>query len=84
MKLTSYYESVIIIKNQIKMYRKEKKLTQRKLAEVVGVTERTIISLEKGKYKPSIILAYKLASFFNTSIENLFCLKEYIKNEQEE
>lgn len=58
-------------------------MTQRELAEAVNVTERTIISLEKGHYKPSIVLAYKLARFFHTDIETLFCLKEYLKNDEE-
>lgn len=71
------------IPNLIRKFRKQEKITQRELAEAVGVTERTIISLEKGCYKPSIILAYKLAQFFHTDIETLFCLKEYLKNEKE-
>ena len=39
--------------------------------------------LEKGKYKPSIVLAYKLAKLFGTDIETLFCLKEFGENEEE-
>lgn len=58
-------------------------MTQREVAEKVRVTERTIISVEKGKYKPSIVLAYKLAKLFGTDIETLFCLKEFIENEEE-
>ncbi|WP_317638276.1 helix-turn-helix transcriptional regulator [Lactobacillus xylocopicola] len=57
--------------------------TQRELAEKAGVTERTIISVEQGKYKPSILLAYKLAQVFATDIETLFCLKEYFENDEE-
>lgn len=78
------YKRAIIINNKIKEYRKKYHLTQRELASKVDVTERTIISLEKGRYKPSIILAYKLAQFFETDIETLFCLKEYVENEQKE
>ncbi len=66
---------------KLKEYRLQKNLTQVEIAEIVGVTSRTIISLENGKYKPSIMLAYKLSLLFNTSIEDLFCLKE---NKQEE
>lgn len=51
-------------------------MTQQELADRVKVSSRTIISLEKGKYNPSILLAYKIALIFNTTIENLFCLKE--------
>lgn len=57
-------------------------MTQRELAEQVDVTERTIISIEKGRYKPSLVLAYKLAQVFGTDIESLFCLKEYVENEE--
>ncbi|MBL1060411.1 MULTISPECIES: helix-turn-helix transcriptional regulator [Lactobacillus] len=69
--------------NLVKQYRKENKMTQREVAEKVRVTERTIISVEKGKYKPSIVLAYKLAKLFGTDIETLFCLKEFVENEEE-
>ena len=58
-------------------------MTQREVAEKVHVTERTIISVEKGRYKPSIVLAYKLAKLFGTNIETLFCLEEFVKNEEE-
>jgi putative transcriptional regulator len=74
---------VIKIPNLVKQYRKENKMTQREVAEKVRVTERTIISVEKGKYKPSIVLAYKLAKLFGTDIETLFCLKEFVENEEE-
>ena len=74
---------MIKIPNLVKQYRKENKMTQREVAEKVRVTERTIISVEKGKYKPSIVLAYKLAKLFGTDIETLFCLKEFGKNEEE-
>ena len=74
---------MIKIPNLVKQYRKENKMTQREVAEKVRVTERTIISVEKGKYKPSIVLAYKLAKLFGIDIETLFCLKEFVKNEEE-
>lgn len=62
--------------NKLKEYRLGYGLTQSQLAELVHVSQRTIISLEKGQYKPSIMLAYRLARVFNTTIEDLFCLKE--------
>lgn len=62
--------------NRVKEYRSSLNLTQKQLAEAVFVTQRTIISLEKGQYKPSIMLAYRLSFLFNTTIEELFCLKE--------
>lgn len=77
------FQGGIKIPNLVKQYRKENKMTQREVAEKVRVTERTIISVEKGKYKPSIVLAYKLAKLFGTDIETLFCLKEFVENEEE-
>ena len=65
-----------ILINRLKEYRNEFGFTQNQLAELVHVSQRTIISLEKGQYKPSILLAYRLATIFNTSMELLFCLEE--------
>lgn len=64
------------MKNRLKEYRTQAKMTQQELADRVNVTSRTIISLEKGIYNPSILLAYKISLVFNTNIEELFCLKE--------
>ena len=60
------------MKNNLEKLRKEKNLSQEELAEILEVSRQTICSLEKGKYNPSIILAFKIAKFFNTSIENIF------------
>ncbi|AKG03533.1 transcriptional regulator [Salimicrobium jeotgali] len=64
------------MKNHIKYFRKEKNMTQQQLADKVSVSSRTIISLEKGKYNPSVLLAYKIAKIFNISIEELFTFEE--------
>lgn len=56
-------------------------MTQQQLADLVSVSSRTIISLEKGQYNPSIMLAYKIARVFNTTIEDLYCLRENLENE---
>ncbi|WP_234125023.1 helix-turn-helix transcriptional regulator [Clostridium hydrogenum] len=66
------------MKNQIKKFRKEHNMTQEQLADIVGVSARTIISLEKEIYNPSILLAYKIACVFHTTIEELYFLKESI------
>ncbi len=71
------------LKNRIKELRKENGLTQLQLADAVGVSTRTIISLEKGQYNPSIMLAYKIARLFNTTIEELYCLEANLENEME-
>jgi putative transcriptional regulator len=60
------------MKNRISELRKKNSLTQMDLAKSVGVSRQTIISLENGKYNPSITLAYKLAKIFDTTIEELF------------
>jgi len=56
--------------------REREGMTQEELAARVGVSRQTIISLEKGRYNPSITLAYSLSSLFNTTIEDLFLLKK--------
>lgn len=83
MKLTSYYFGGVYLKNRVKELRKKANMTQQQLADLVFVSSRTIISLEKGQYNPSIMLAYKIACVFNTSIENLYCLKENLENEKD-
>ena len=62
--------------NKIKELRKANSVTQEDLAYAVGVTRQTIISLENGKYNASLQLAYKIAKFFNTSIESVFIFTE--------
>lgn len=64
------------MKNRIKDFRKESNITQQQLADLVSVSSRTIISLEKGKYNPSVLLAYKIAQVFKVSIEDLFIFEE--------
>lgn len=59
-------------KNNLKEKRKELKLTQSDLAEAIGVTRQTIISIEKGSYTPSVLLALKLSKYFNCSVEDIF------------
>ncbi len=56
-------------------------MTQEKLAQKVNVTSRTIISLEKGQYNPSLMLAYRISRVFDTTVEELFCLQENLRLE---
>lgn len=58
--------------NRIQEFRKKRKVTQSELAEAVDVTRQTIISLENGKYKSSLVLAHKIAQYFEKSIEDIF------------
>jgi putative transcriptional regulator len=60
------------MKNKIKVYRAMHNLTQEALAAELGVTRQTILAIEKGKYDPSLDLAFKIARFFGVSIEELF------------
>ena len=64
------------MKNRIQELRKKNKIRQEDLAEAVGVTRQTIISLENGKYNASLQLAYKIARYFGKSIEEIFLFEE--------
>jgi putative transcriptional regulator len=60
------------LKNHIKELREERNLTQEDLAKLLETSRQTIISLEKEKYNPSIMLAYKISKVFNKIIEEIF------------
>jgi len=62
--------------NKISELRKERRVTQEELADAVGVTRQTIISLENGRYNASLLLAHKLARYFGLAIEELFQFDE--------
>lgn len=64
------------LNNIIRDLRKENKVTQDDLANAVGVTRQTIISLENGKYNASLQLAYKISKFFDMKIEDIFIFEE--------
>jgi putative transcriptional regulator len=65
------------MKNKLKVYRAMHDLTQETLADKLKVTRQTIIAIEKGKYDPSLELAFKIAEFFDVKIEDVFQYKEY-------
>lgn len=64
------------MKTKIKELRKASKVSQEELALAVGVTRQTIISIENEKYTASLVLAYKIAHYFNLSIEEVFDFTE--------
>ncbi len=64
------------MKNKVKELRTQRKMTQQQLADLVHVSSRTIISIEKEQYSPSLMLAYRMAEIFGVSVEELCCLKE--------
>ena len=72
------------MKNRVRELRTEAGLTKQQLAELVHVSSRTIISLEKGQYNPSLLLAYRLALVFHTTVEELYCLAENKELEDQE
>lgn len=64
------------MKNRVKEPRTAAGMTQQQLADRVHVSSRTIISLEKELYNPSLLLAYRIAELFGVTVEDLYCLKE--------
>jgi putative transcriptional regulator len=60
------------MKNRLKVFRAMHDLTQESLAGKLGVTRQTIVSIETGKYEPSIGLAFRIARLFNVKIEDIF------------
>ncbi len=64
------------LKNKLSEHRKKFGLSQDKLAEKLGVSRQTIISIEKGRYNPSLPLAMIIAKIFQTSVEDIFILEE--------
>jgi len=60
------------MRTRIKEYRARYNMTQEELAKRVGVRRETIVFLEKGKYNPSLKLAYRIAKVFNATIEDIF------------
>ena len=64
------------MKTKIKEYRARHKLTQEKLAEIVGVRRETIIFLEKGKYNPSLRLAHNIAKASKATIDEIFIIND--------
>jgi putative transcriptional regulator len=65
-------ESTTPMKNKIKVYRAMHNLTQDALANELHVTRQTILAIEKGKYDPSLELAFKIARYFGVAIEEIF------------
>jgi putative transcriptional regulator len=60
------------VQTKLKVYRAMHNLTQEDLAEAIGITRQTVIAMEKGKYNPSLELAFKIAHYFKVKIEDVF------------
>ena len=72
------------MKTRVKELRISAQMTQQQLADMVHVSSRTIISIEKEQYSPSLMLAYRIAEIFRVSVEDLCCLKENREREDRE
>ena len=64
------------MKNRLEEIRKSRGITHEELANILEVSRQTIGSLENGRYNPSIILAFKIAKYFNLTIEDIFIYEE--------
>lgn len=64
------------MKNRLEKIRKQHGINQEELAKALEVSRQTIGSLEKGRYNPSILLAFKIARFFGMTIEEIFIYEE--------
>lgn len=63
------------ISNNLKQFRKDRKLSQQDLADLVNVTRQSILLIEKDKFNPSILLALKIADVLNVDVNDLFFLE---------
>lgn len=70
------------MKTRVRELRNAMGITQQQLADLVHVSSRTIISIEKGQYSPSLMLAYRMAQVFHTTVEDLCCLQENLEHEE--
>ena len=84
MRFASSPKGEMCLKTIIRELRTAAKMTQQQLADLVRVSSRTIISIEKEQYSPSLMLAYRLALVFGVSLEELCCLEENKRLEDEQ
>lgn len=68
------------MKNNLLHLREIHGITQEQLGEAINVSRQTIISIEKGVYNPSLLLAFKLADYFNLSIHEIFIFQKETNN----
>ena len=72
------------MKTRVRELRTAANMTQQQLADLVHVSSRTIISIEKEQYSPSLMLAYRMAQVFGVTVEDLCCLRENKKFEDKQ
>ncbi len=64
------------LKNRLRILRAEKEISQKHLADGVGLSRQTVNSIERGKFNPSIVTALKIAEFFEVPVDEVFKLEE--------
>ncbi len=64
------------MKNKLQELRKNRKLTQEQLAEIIGVSRQTINAIEKGKFDPSLPTAFRMAQLFEKKVEDIFLFND--------
>lgn len=72
----TFHKGMIDLKNRLEELRKRRGIKQEDLAAALEVSRQTIGSLENGRYNPSIVLAFKIARYFEMSIEEIFIYEE--------
>jgi putative transcriptional regulator len=72
------------MKNKIKVYRAMHDLTQQSLADAIDINRQTILAIEKGRYVPSLDLAFKIARFFGVGVEDIFIYDDHIQGPPQE
>ena len=73
---------MVAVKNRLEEIRKQRGIKQEELASALEVSRQTIGSLENGRYNPSIILAFKIARYFDMGLEEIFIYEESEENEK--
>jgi putative transcriptional regulator len=71
---------MIHVENTLRVLRAMRRITQEDLASALGVTRQTILAIENDKYDPSLELAFKIAKYFDTTIEKIFLYKEDVRD----
>ncbi len=74
-----YYYILVMLKTNLRQIRRAKDVTQQDLAQAVGVSRQTVFSIEKGRFRPSVELALKLARFLEVTVEELFMLENNVE-----
>ena len=65
-----------VLHNRIRVFRAEHRMSQSELAEAIGVSRKTISTIEVGRFIPSIVICLKIAGYFGVAVEEIFSLRE--------